>query len=145
MVIDADVHKCATRNLVVQLEWDEIPPGAEMPARSRPVLSPVKKVNSTPTKANLQTLEQSPISPRASFNTPRKTAGPSFNRISQIHRPVVTRPPKVMRIIGAVEIEKGAVFEDRVVTSTRFAAREGADRQVSSLRRRLLILLGRCT
>ncbi|OCF74968.1 hypothetical protein I204_03815 [Kwoniella mangroviensis CBS 8886] len=46
--------------------------------------------------------------------------------------PLLTKAPKILELIHAPDVEKGAIDarRTRVVTSTRFAARSGADRQL---------------
>jgi hypothetical protein len=46
--------------------------------------------------------------------------------------PMFACPPRVKEIIDAPDIERGAIDarRTRIVSSTRFAARKGADRQV---------------
>ncbi|WVW80126.1 hypothetical protein I302_102101 [Kwoniella bestiolae CBS 10118] len=46
--------------------------------------------------------------------------------------PLLTKPPKILELVHAPDVEKGAIDarRTRVVTSTRFAARSGADRHL---------------
>ncbi|WWD16533.1 hypothetical protein CI109_100960 [Kwoniella shandongensis] len=99
------------------------PTGKMNPARSMPMSRTASSSITTrrvltPTKAATSDDQASP---------PTGTL-PAKSRIS----PLLSKPPKVLETIHAPDTEKGAVDSrrDRIVTSTRFAARKGADRHL---------------
>ncbi|ORX33682.1 WD40-repeat-containing domain protein [Kockovaella imperatae] len=115
---------CATRHLIIELEWEDASSGSEMPPRRQALTS--RRPPDTPVRASTAKSTLSPVltSP-STFSSPRmpvkRAIGPSL--------PVVMRAPRLVRTIVATDIERGAVNGEKIVTSTRFAARAGADRQ----------------
>ncbi|WVQ83632.1 hypothetical protein IAT38_005773 [Cryptococcus sp. DSM 104549] len=94
-------------------------------------LFPVPSPLSIPEDGTLSSRLSQPSTPTPTASTTPAAAGSTPPRRTRII-PLLTKPPRVLEVINAPDVEKGAIDarRTRVVTSTRFAARTGADRHL---------------
>ena len=144
---------CATKSLILHLEWRE-----ELPERPKsPVSSPTTSSGPrTPTTATPPVARNRVVSLKAGIPPRKAPSGvgrggvsrtPSTPISSQSPRvgtpqlllpkkaPIGTTLPKIVAVVETPDLAVGAVDprKRRVITATRFSSRAGADRRASTL------------
>lgn len=144
---------CATKSLILHLEWREDSPESPKSPVSSPTTSsgprtpttvtppaprnrvvslkagiPPRKAPSGAGRASLQRTPSTPIS----LHSPR-VGTPQL--LLPKKAPIVTAPPKIVAAMETPDLAVGTVDprKRRVVTATRFSSRTGADRRVSNV------------
>lgn len=142
---------CATKSLILHLEWREDAPECPKSPVSSPTTSSGPRTPTTvtppmprnrvvslkagipsrkaPAGAGRGSLPRTPSTP-ISLQSPR-VGTPQL--LSPKKAPIVTAPPKIVAVMETPDLAVGTVDprKRRVVTATRFSTRTGADRRVS--------------
>ena len=144
---------CATKSLILHLEWREDSPERPKSPVSSPTTSSGPRTPTTATPSvprNRVVSLKAGIPPRKApsgvgrggvLRTPSTPISLQSPRVGtpQLLLPkkaaIVTAPPKIVALVETPDLAVGAVDprKRRVITATRFSSRMGADRRVSTL------------
>jgi len=132
---------CATKNLILHLQWPSDSRASESPAPAVPVTpsTPASASTLSPLKGGAGRSPLSRSGSAMSFtarrslggvsDTPRRSPRP---RMSVGRAALLSQPPTLLAMIETPDVAVGAVDprKRRVATSTRFSTRAGADRRI---------------
>ena len=142
---------CATKSLILHLEWRDDPPERPKSPVSSPTTSSGPRTPTTvtpPAPRNRVASLKTGIPPRKApsgagrGSLPRTPSTPISLQSPRVGTPqlllpkkppIVTAPPKIVAVMETPDLAVGTVDprKRRVVTATRFSSRAGADRRVS--------------
>lgn len=155
-------RQCGTRDQIIRLAWPEALSGTPVevsPAKPTPIRARTTSIAargstnklSSPVRQRTVSNIQRHLTPKRSLPSLRSTPNPSLPISPKVpsssasrlipsslfpqqssSRVDFSKPPKVVGVINAPDIERGTVHRPsgRIVGSTRFATRPGADRSV---------------
>lgn len=141
---------CATKSLILHLEWREESPDYTKSPVSSPTTSSGPRTPTTvtpPAPRNRVVSLKAGLPPRRPSGAgrgslPRTPSTPTSLQSPRVgtpqllmpkKAPIVTAPPKIVAVVETPDLAVGTVDpkKRRVVTATRFSSRTGADRRVS--------------
>jgi pyrimidine and pyridine-specific 5'-nucleotidase len=142
---------CATKSLILHLEWREEVPECPKSPVSSPTTSSGPRTPTTLTppaprnrvvslKAGIPLRRPSGMGRGGLQRTPSTPVSLQSPRVGTPQlllpkkAPIVTAPPKIVAVVETPDLAVGAVDprKRRVITATRFSSRTGADRRVST-------------